>query len=199
MRVVTFDTKAFGDACRSLGRQAEAAGFVPQLIVGIRRGGEYVAWEIRQCFPESRLASVSLQRPSTGTKSRCGPLLRSFLRYMPRRILDLMRIIEARWLSKPHKNTVPAEPLELPSTLCGLGTGRVLLVDDAVDSGATMLRVIEALRRENPQIDLRTAAITVTTSSPVVQPDYSIYNNLTLIRFPWSIDSRKQTLQTFSR
>lgn len=65
----------------------------------------------------------------------------------------------------------------------------MLLVDDAVDSGTTMLRVAEALRCGNPEIELRTAVITVTTAAPLLRPDYTIYDDRTLIRFPWSMDA----------
>lgn len=187
MKVLTLDRRSFEESCRRLGALVVNSDFTPDLIVGIRRGGEYVAWGLHVCFPHASLVSVSLQRPSTHKKHYLG----SFLRFFPQWILDMMRIVEARWLARHPKRACDMEPVALPVSLQKLGTKRVLLVDDAVDSGVTMYRIVMALRSENPKIDLRTAAITVTTDDPIVRPDWALYNNGILIRFPWSMDARK--------
>lgn len=67
--------------------------------------------------------------------------------------------------------------------------GRILIVDDAVDSGATLLRVAETLRSASPEAQIASAVITVTTRNPAIKPDYTLYNDRTLIRFPWSADN----------
>lgn len=185
MRVLTLDSAAFGRACRELAGLVAASGFEPQLIVGIRRGGEYVACEMRPCFSRAALGFVGLQRPSTSRKRMFGKVLGR----LPRPLLDRLRIIEAYVLAGRHRSVSDLPPFQLPSSLTGLGQIRVLLVDDAVDSGTTMLRVAEALRCGNPEIELRTAAITVTTAAPLTRPDYAIYDDRTLIRFPWSMDA----------
>ena len=33
------------------------------------------------------------------------------------------------------------------------------------------------------------AVVTVTSVKPLIMPDYFLYNNRTLVRFPWSIDN----------
>lgn len=189
MRVITLNPSQFIDSCGMLAHAISSAGFSPGLIVGIRRGGEDVARNIAEYFPSARMAFVSLQRPSTGRKRKLASLVRPIIRIVPRIVLDMMRILEAKMLSgrKPR----PLSHFLLPEALCNLGPVRILLVDDAVDSGHTMLSVAEALRRCNPEAELRTAALTVTTSRPLVIPDFKLYNDNTLIRFPWSMDARK--------
>ena len=61
MRVLTLDSAAFGRICRELAGLVVASGFEPQLIVGIRRGGEYVACEMRPCFSRAALGFVGLK------------------------------------------------------------------------------------------------------------------------------------------
>ena len=185
MRVLTLDSAAFGRTCRELAALVAASGFDPQLIVGIRRGGEYVACEMRPCFSRAALGFVGLQRPSTSRNLMLGKSLGR----LPRPLLDRLRIIEASVLAGRCRSASDLPPFQLPSSLTGLGKISVLLVDDAVDSGATMLRVAGALRRGNPEIELRTAVITVTTAAPLLRPDYTIYDDRTLIRFPWSMDA----------
>ena len=68
---------------------------------------------------------------------------------------------------------------------------KVLLVDDAIDSGATLLLIKQYLLNEFPDIDVKIAVITVTTRHPLVMADYYRYNNRTLIRFPWSNDIKR--------
>jgi hypoxanthine phosphoribosyltransferase len=65
----------------------------------------------------------------------------------------------------------------------------VLVVDDAVDSGATLIAVLDAVYKAAGSSKVRSAAITVTTENPMVMPDYYLYHDETLIRFPWSIDA----------
>lgn len=67
----------------------------------------------------------------------------------------------------------------------------ILVVDDAVDSGNTLMAVKETIESLDSDVEIRTAAITVTTSAPAIIPDYYIYHNRTLIRFPWSKDAAK--------
>jgi hypoxanthine phosphoribosyltransferase len=66
---------------------------------------------------------------------------------------------------------------------------RVMVVDDAVDSGVTLAAVLRTLRESCPPgTELRTAAITVTRPSPAVEPDYALWRGV-LCRFPWSFDA----------
>ncbi|MDE7407207.1 MAG: hypothetical protein K2M76_02200, partial [Muribaculaceae bacterium] len=65
------------------------------------------------------------------------------------------------------------------------------VVDDAVDTGTSLSIALRKLHELCPQAEIRTAALTVTTPDPVVRPDYTIYNNRTLLRFPWSMDARQ--------
>ena len=66
---------------------------------------------------------------------------------------------------------------------------RVLIVDDTVDSGKTLLAASEAVRRAiGEDVQIRTAVITSTWRNPPVRADYCLYDR-TLVRFPWSFDA----------
>ncbi len=180
--VVTFDGKCLADACRRLGGMVAGSGYEPDIIVGIRSGGEYVAAELITMFPKSRLGFIDLKRPGTRRKSR----IKKILRFLPSGVLDRLRILESRLvaLKAPKVN----DAVVVPQGLSGLGPVEILVADDAVDSGATLASVIKGLANANPGAKIRSAVITVTTVSPMVTPDYALYNNRTLIRFPWSMD-----------
>jgi len=66
---------------------------------------------------------------------------------------------------------------------------RILVTDDAVDSGVTLSTVLRHLRKISSfDADFRSAAITQTLEHPIVTPDYLMFHG-TLCRFPWSFDA----------
>lgn len=186
MKVITLDAAGFTTTCRLLASRVVADGYMPGLLVGIKSGGEYVAEEMSASFPDALLAFVELRRPSSARKGRG---VARFLSHLPLKVLDLLRMAESRMLSLRPRPLCPR--IEISSELRRQLPARVLVVDDAIDSGITMQAVVEALRRARPDVEVRTAVITVTTSHPSVRADYTLYNNHTLIRFPWSIDAKK--------
>lgn len=181
MKVVTLDSEAFGQACARLQAKVEADGYKPDLVVAIATGGVYVG---RLMMADVRHVEVCRRRPSSSLKGR---LVKAVVRSLPRCVQNALRIVEARVLGLRRQKPSAAEPPIVPDP--GFAPCRVLVLDDAVDSGATLLAVLEAVRGRWPEAEVRSAVITVTTDSPLAAADYSIYNNHSLIRFPWSIDA----------
>lgn len=180
-RVITMNEAALSGAARRLEELVVSTGYEPDAILSIRTGGERVG---ELMFAKTAHISTFLQRP--GTQHKGGAAVR-VLKWLPRGLCNRLRIIEAWWLARrPHEPVDPAT-VQLPDIK---KYERLLIVDDAVDSGATLDAVRRAVKLKSPQADVLTAVITVTTRKPLVFPDFSLYNNLTLIRFPWSIDNR---------
>jgi len=177
-KVITLNPEAFDSACKRLEKSVAKSGFIPDMILSIRTGGLYVGESI---FPDIPHTSVKLQRPSTKAKRPC---LHKLLKILPRPILDRLRIAESLWLER-KKQTKPRPSLILPQLT---EVKRILVVDDAVDSGFTLFTVMDAVKTARPDADIRSAVITQTTISPMIVPDYTLYNNQILIRFPWSMD-----------
>ena len=66
---------------------------------------------------------------------------------------------------------------------------RILVADDAVDSGTTLASVLHLLADICPPgTEIRSAAITQTLENPRARPDYVLLHG-TLCRFPWSFDA----------
>ncbi|MDE6121148.1 MAG: hypothetical protein K2F63_05110 [Muribaculaceae bacterium] len=191
MHVMTLDWSKFKASCLQLSDQCLAAGYRPACIVGILNGGAYVARDMAASFPSVPVFSVELRRPSTKKKS---PALGAVLRHMPRWLLDIMRMAESRILEMKNNSRRLSHTVKLPQDIERFLSSRtdahILLVDDAVDSGATMASVAESIAIRFPGTHIHTAAITVTTRHPIFIPDQSLFSNRTLIRFPWSIDAK---------
>lgn len=168
--------------------------FIPDIVVGIRSGGYIVAEIMAKCAAHKPiLLPISRRRASTEQKSKIKGL-RSFLRLLPYAITDRLRIMEHKKLTQnpaPQGQEFAPDATELSNLRNCLKThehSRILIVDDAVDSGATMKAVLDLLFKEvNSACIIKTAALTVTTDNPIIQPNYTLYSHV-LFRFPWSFD-----------
>ena len=185
MKVITLDEQRFRESCARLRDKVYDAGFNPDVIVGIARGGVYVA----EHFGKENTYSIVCQRSGTSSRKSLVPAI---LKALPTWLNSFMRCAESvvlEWVGKFRKTETGEVPVdqELAKVL-KWGALRVLVVDDAVDSGKTLRNVLHALREISPSNDVRSAAITVTRKYPLIMPDYYIYHDRTLIRFPWSDD-----------
>ncbi len=191
--VKTLDNTALLDAAKAL-NSLVFQNFVPDIIIGIRTGGFVVAEMMAKETPHNPvLLAISRQRVSTQKKKKI-KFLKNLLRFLPYAITDLMRIMEHKSLnSKAGNEKQPFSPdidelAALRGTMRNRDSCKILIVDDAIDSGATMKAVFDVVRAEaNSACIIKTAAITVTTDSPLIQPDYKLYRYV-LCRFPWSFD-----------
>lgn len=166
-------------------------------LIAVLTGGGLVADSFCRAFPARLYAmrcDVELQRPSTRRKN--GPL-GALLRRLPLWLLDWLRMAESSLLRLTHRHK-PSHPLpevklpdDLAARLTSLSAPKVLLIDDAIDSGDTLAAVIESLKKANPEVSVSVAVLTVTTRRPRVKADFALYTNSTLIRFPWSKDYKK--------
>ena len=195
--VRTLDAYALREAAEKLMAMAEK-DFSPNLLIGIRSGGYVVAEAMSESIGgRILLLPITRQRPSTEKKKQSAGF-KEILARMPYLVTNRLRVLEHRLLTewkpkapKPSFVPDPAEIAEISYQLQQLGKdARILIIDDSVDSGATLLVVrdtIVALADEEAEV--RTASVTITTPSPLIQPDFFLYQYV-LCRFPWSFDFR---------
>ena len=194
MSVVTFTPALLAEACSQLSHRVKAGGFAPSLLIGIQHGGAEVARRMRNDFPEAAYCEVRLSRP--GTEQKSNGLTHRLLQHLPLWICNTLRIVESRvneWRSK-GKDPVRIGTIRLPddiaSTLSSPSNPSILLIDDAIDTGATIQQARLQLLKQFPDITIRVAVITVTIPHPICDADFCLYHNRTLCRFPWSNDYR---------
>lgn len=157
------------------------------LVIGIAEGGKLIAETIAQKL-DLPLLLVKRQRPLTNRKSR----IKSIFKHVPKRLLNIIRIAENRFyelsMNKKNRKDKSAEIQMLTdnySFLEVLPIKNVLLIDDAIDSGATILDVEKFFQPRSWNI--KVAVITQTFNNPLIKADYKVYDK-TLVRFPWSSD-----------
>lgn len=171
-------------------------GYSPDALVGIATGGAFVADAMRPVLRDGiPHVDIRVSRPSTSLKERLG--VDRVLRRLPESATNHMRRIEVQLRERRsvhREERVPATAAQSKADhpqLEGIeGAQRVLIVDDTVDSGETLLKACDAVRNTVPDASIRTAVITSTWRDPPVRPDYCLYHR-TLIRFSWSMDFKE--------
>ena len=192
--VRTLHPADFDAVCAELMQMIER-DFVPTLLVGVRTGGLIVAEAMARAASNSLpVLPLTCRRRSTRLKSLT-PGLRFLLSRLPPQALDRLRQAEHRLLTSRRRQASPprVDQEEVAAIESWLRRSRraerVVITDDAVDSGATLAAVLQALDGVCPPATrLRTAAITVTQAQPQVRPTYTLYSGV-LCRFPWSFDA----------
>jgi phosphoribosylpyrophosphate synthetase len=193
--VVSLDALAFARACADL-MAVVTDGGRPDALVAIPSGGLHVAHAMAEAMPHGMpILSLTCRRPTTQYKNNLAAL-KKLVAGLPRPIADRLRVWEHAFLARrPPSGELPpyrfdeAELARLDEWLAQAGPApSLVVVDDAVDSGATMLRVVQAIQSRLPGARVRSAAVTVTTARPLIQPDHALYQRQ-LCRFPWSLDA----------
>jgi hypoxanthine phosphoribosyltransferase len=193
--LLTLQGPDFGRACADLMRLVEA-DYAPTLIIGIRTGGLVVAQAMADATsPRLPVLPLTCRRVTTAAKSRL-PLLRTLLGILPRPVVNQLRRLEHRIVTAgraQHGRRQEVDHAEVTAIADHLAAvpspPRILIADDAVDSGVTLATVLRLVDDVCPAGgEIRSAAITQTLESPTVRPDYLLFRG-TLCRFPWSFDA----------
>ncbi|PAV25473.1 hypothetical protein CF392_10820 [Tamilnaduibacter salinus] len=163
-------------------------------LVGIATGGAWMVDSLRPDQSRYSIATVACKRPNTKHKNRG----RHFMHALPRWLADLLRLFEAWYQEcaferRQYKGRDPISlrrqiKIESESEAAIRKAERILILDDAIDTGETMHCVRLYLSELNPRVTLKTAVMTQTMKNPVAQPDFCLYRDA-LIRFPWSNDA----------
>ncbi|WP_313385339.1 phosphoribosyltransferase family protein [Chishuiella sp.] len=165
------------------------------LVIGIKEGGmplaEIVAQKLQSYTSEKvDLVGVICQRSSTKIKKnkRTRFILKKGLNILPELLLNKLRVLEHSILIN---NKDLHRDIFIPNDIDYLKYDKILIVDDAVDSGATLKKVLEGINKYiNSDINITTLSVVVTDTKASIIPDYYLYSDV-LIRFPWSLDGQK--------
>ncbi len=197
LTVRTLDRTDFETACTALMAVVEQS-YAPTLLIGVRTGGLVVAEAMaRAATAQIPVAPLTCRRAATVAKARL-PMLAPALAALPRRVTDTLRVAELRLSAGRRRSRVPVQEVDqaeadaIAVRLRAAPAGeRLLVVDDAVDSGVTLDAVLRVLRGFcQTDIEIRSAAVTVTLDNPLVQPDFALHRGV-LCRFPWSFDAAR--------
>ena len=193
--VVTLNEGDLREAVLRLWQKVQARGARPDLVVGIATGGLVCA---RYLQAEVAVLPVTLRRHGTTAKGR--PVVAGLLRRAPYPLTDMLRraedfVLAHRAGAVPQDGRMPfaeigAEVADIAAFVRDRQARRVLVMDDAADSGATLRCVLSALDAALPaEVEVLTAVIAQTRADAKVRADVALYEGV-LCRFPWSFDYR---------
>ena len=195
MQVITLSPTDFDSHAGRLAALVEKASTCKfDAIVAVRRGGSFVCDAFCHHFSEDRYGErydVTLQRPSTRRKNGIAGRI---LKRLPRPVLDAMRMAESVLLAMLRKaiRNDSRQTVDIPDGLRNIlnnaSRPKILVIDDAIDSGDTLFAIATTLKDMNPDARIDIAVMTETTRHPRIRANYTLYRNRTLIRFPWSND-----------
>ncbi|AUL74560.1 hypothetical protein ATS72_013620 [Pseudoalteromonas sp. 13-15] len=189
MKVVNLLGEDFSEACKSL--YAKASDNDYDLIVGIATGGLHVLDNMNTFNSIDKLI-LKRQRRSTKKKNKLN--VSRFLRLMPMFILNKLRVLEVYLAERKfHQKGMLRDTADIlvlngdVEILKIKNIKKILIVDDAIDSGSTILDIIDFLKSKGINGEIHTAVLTVTFKKPLITPTFTLYNQV-LLRCPWAMD-----------
>ncbi len=193
MKVINLLGHDFDRACNSLAQKVSEQ-YMPDLIIGVLTGGGYIARKVHDALPgqlNRRYIEVKIQRMTT--KKKDSGLVSFLLKYSPTFLLNKLRILESIVLERYARKHNPKREGNINleqdiDTYLRESPKKILIVDDAIDSGATIELIHKYLSVNYPLSEVKIAVITVTTLNPLIDADFYLYHNRILVRFPWSKD-----------
>lgn len=189
-RVIDCTDEMFFSTCTNLRKKIDIQ-INPDLVIGVMTGGaEVVATMIEHGGSWHACGYISASRPSTTAKK---VRFAGIISHLPRQLNNLLRGMEHLIrLSSFHKKRVVSErSIELSTELLDLinNANCICVVDDAIDSGSSLLQISNAIYKIKPEAVVYTAVIVQTFSQPLLIPDITLFQDV-LVRFPWAIDAR---------
>ena len=192
-KVITLSEDKLRCYAIDLANRVRDDGFIPDLIIGIRTGGEHVASIVSQAFSGTQVSIVKRQRHGTNTKRKLK--VGKLLKILPYKVSDRLRVLEHRLLERNWQCAKPEdvrnstlEECSGPLSSNNFTESRILIVDDAVYSGTTMYNVYNFVRSQFKDAEVRTFTIALTMRDSLIRPDYVAISYGNLVRFHWSED-----------
>ena len=187
MDCVKLSLEKLKEESRKLAQKAEKDG-KPDLVIYVARGGYLIGKEIADYF-QVPCAGIYAERRGGGLKERVAPILK----VLPDWLKMMLRKMELKsGMHKTHKERNVYWDAADFERIKKQDVKSVLLVDDSVDTGYSMIQVMEKLFADfGKDTIIKTAAVNVwSKSEEVCATDYRIYTD-TIIMTPMSKDSEE--------
>ena len=187
MDCVMLSLKSLKEESLKLAREIEQ-NYTPDLVGYIARGGSLIGKEISNYF---HVPCVGIHAERRGGELK--EIISPFLKILPQFVKLKLREMELN--SGVHKvdkeRNIFWDPMDANFIKNNKGIKSILLVDDSVDTGYSMLQVSNKICQELDDVTVRTAAINVwSKSAGVCETNYSNYRD-TIIMTPMSKDSKE--------
>ncbi len=181
-KVVDVDLALLETMSIDLAKKIETQGYIPDHILYIERAGILTGFEMSKYF-NCPISGIVSRRSGSGLKSSLKLILRSLPRFMTHflRRLELGSSIHNVNSKRDVSCQKPLPPKDK----------KILVVDDALDTGHSLGAVVDWLKTHNYNLSLvKTAVLTTTGDKLYISSDFTLLNDV-ICAFPWSYDSRQ--------
>jgi len=186
-KVTTLNKEIF---CQNSKDLISKVNYKPDLVVGVLNGGGYVLDIIKQLdsLKNVNFCSAKLQRPDT-IKNKA--IVKFLLKKLPYVFLNYIRVLESKKAEKSicliKNQAILKIKFHCGFNIDNLKVKRILIVDDALDTGRTVYMFKNNLQKMFPNAEIETAVLSWTIESSIIKPEYYLYKNV-LVRYPWAKD-----------
>ncbi|MFR9020207.1 MAG: phosphoribosyltransferase [Fusobacterium sp.] len=181
MKYLELSEKNVRDESLKLAKKIEKE-FIPEIVIFVAKGSFYIGDEISKYFNVPLIEIKAVRE-----KNKLKELLSPILKLIPRKIKQILREMEinSNTHKKVSKRNVEMEERYLKELL---KYKKVLLVDDSIDTGNTIVEILNYLKKDD--LKIKTAGLNVfDMSKETIKIDFYNYEN-TLLNGPWSKDSK---------
>lgn len=170
------------DLARELAAKVKLSGWSPDLVIGIANGGVHPAFFTAEALGMP-VSYSRVQRRTSQLKQRLGFARKALSSRFLRRPVYILNRYADRWLGGVGSAAAPLK--------ADVNGKRVLIVDDCIDSGASVAHLRSLLQRAGAA-EIKLAVFCWTTKYDSVAlnnvaPDY--YLERKLPSYPWSADN----------
>ena len=186
MELLEFSLASFRDESLRLAKMVEETGYEPDCVAYLAKG----AWQIGEaCAEYFGVPMVELTAHRSGESVKSGT--RSILQALPKGLRRMLREAELRKRLKGADGSAQKKTMRLTERFAlPEGAKRVLLVDDAADTGSSLLAAKELLACLLPGCEVRTAVIaSFGPARDAEAVDVSLHENV-LLCSPMSKDNK---------
>lgn len=185
MDCIELSIKSLDEKCQDFARRIQLE-YHPDLIIYVARGSYLIGKSFVKIF-EVPLVAVGTKRKGNELKEFISPVLS----ILPRWLCNLLRKVELKSNVHAEQAERRIEFLDDMNQIDLSSVRKILIVDDSVDTGSSMLAVRSTVESKFPHCELKIAVLNVMSKSrSVISVDYSLYEDA-MLRTPMSKDSRE--------
>ena len=185
MKYIELSRKDIEEQCKDWAKEIQKS-YQPDLIVYVAKAGYLIGREMKNAF-NVPLVGISASREGNALKEVFGPIVSR----MPNFVRNVLIALELK--SDTHsKNT--ERKIHFHEGLDKINPNdidNILIVDDSVDTGHSMIQVVNAISSKFINAKIKTAGLNVWDKSrSIIDTDFALYKN-TVIKTPMSKDSKE--------
>lgn len=186
MELLEFSLESFRDESLRLAQMVKEAGYEPDCVAYLAKG----AWQIGEAcsdYFDVPMVELTAHRSGESVKSSA----RSLLQVLPKGVRRILREAELRKRLENVDGSAQKKAMRLTDSFpLPEDSKRVLLVDDAADTGSSLIAAKDLLTNLLPGSEVKTAVIaSFGPARDAMAVDFSLYENV-LLCSPMSKDNK---------